>query len=360
MTFVIADRVKETSVSTGTGPLTLAGASVGFQGFSGVCAVGDTLFYGLQAVDSGGAPTGQWECGLGTYSAANTLTRTQVTSSSSAGALVALAAGSKEVFITMPAKQAGWARERIFDDSVSYFVSPTGSNTNSGLDPATPFLTVQAAVNAVALLDMEHASSARIYVADGNYNQTVLLKPYLGGVAPVIVGNEATPGSVTIEGFSNTVRGAGRWDVEYLKVQNTDYGLRCVGSGNALHCVGIEFGTGLTTSHISAADGGFVSATSGVILDGAASHVSALDGGKVTIGGFVTVGASVSITTFAEARGCGIVDAQFHATSLGANTVTGMRYKVSANGVIYTDGTTGAAFFPGTTAGVAETGGQYI
>lgn len=82
MALIIADRVKETSTTTGTGALALAGAMTGFQRFSAKCAVGDTLFYGIQGVDSAGQPTGEWECGIGTYSATNTLTRTTVTSSS--------------------------------------------------------------------------------------------------------------------------------------------------------------------------------------------------------------------------------------------------------------------------------------
>lgn len=105
MAFVIADRVKETSITTGTGALTLAGAMTGFQAFSAACTVGDTCYYALQGVDAGGSPTGEWECGLGTYSAADTLTRTTVTSSSNAGAAVSLAAGAKQVFISMPAVQ---------------------------------------------------------------------------------------------------------------------------------------------------------------------------------------------------------------------------------------------------------------
>lgn len=100
----IADRIRETSTTTGTGPLTLAGAAAGYAAFSSACVVGDTCYYGLQAVDGSGNPTGAWEVGIGTYSAANTLTRTTILASSNAGAAVNLAAGTIQVWVDYPAR----------------------------------------------------------------------------------------------------------------------------------------------------------------------------------------------------------------------------------------------------------------
>jgi hypothetical protein len=64
--------------------------------------------YFIEAVDSLGQPTGDYEVGKGTYSGANTLTRTTVEQSSNAGAAVNFAAGSKNVGITVSA--AGFNR----------------------------------------------------------------------------------------------------------------------------------------------------------------------------------------------------------------------------------------------------------
>jgi hypothetical protein len=94
-----ADRVAETTTTTGTGALTLAGAITGYQRFSAVCAVNDTVTYAIEAVDSSGVPTGDWEIGVGTYSATNTLTRTTVLKSSNSNAAVSFAAGTKNVFL---------------------------------------------------------------------------------------------------------------------------------------------------------------------------------------------------------------------------------------------------------------------
>lgn len=107
MALIVADRIKETSTTTGTGAFTLAGAITGFRAFSTVCtSPSDTCYYAIQAFDGSGVPTGDWEVGLGTYSAANTLTRTTVLSSSNAGSAVNFAAGTKQVWIDLAAAQA--------------------------------------------------------------------------------------------------------------------------------------------------------------------------------------------------------------------------------------------------------------
>lgn len=101
MAHVSEPRVLETSPTTGTGALTLAGAVAGFRTFASVCATSDTCLYYIEAVDGDGIPTGDWEVGLGTYSGTNTLTRTTVISSSNAGSAVSFAAGTKRVGITL-------------------------------------------------------------------------------------------------------------------------------------------------------------------------------------------------------------------------------------------------------------------
>jgi hypothetical protein len=100
MALVIADRVRETTNSTGTGTITLAGPYSGFQAFS-VLGTGNTTYYAI--VDP---TTGSWEVGIGTYtSAGNTLSRDTVLSSSNAGALVPFAAGLKDAICTQPSER---------------------------------------------------------------------------------------------------------------------------------------------------------------------------------------------------------------------------------------------------------------
>lgn len=99
MAFIIADRVQDVTATTGTGAVTLAATPpTGYRTFSAVCSVSDTLSYVIEDT-----ATGDWETGIGTYSSANTLTRTTVVSSSNANAAVNFAAGSKRVFLDVTA-----------------------------------------------------------------------------------------------------------------------------------------------------------------------------------------------------------------------------------------------------------------
>jgi hypothetical protein len=101
MALVLADRVQETTTTTGTGSVTLDGAVLGFQSFA-VVGNGNTTFYTI--ADQGGA---NWEVGIGTYSTTGpTLARTTVLSSSNGGSLVTFTAGTKTVFVTYPSEQS--------------------------------------------------------------------------------------------------------------------------------------------------------------------------------------------------------------------------------------------------------------
>jgi len=98
MAFVFEDHVKETSVTTGTGAFTLAGAVTYSVTFASVLSVADTCGYCIRH-----RTADEWEVGLGTYSGVNTLTRTTPQSSSNAGAAVNFSAGTKDVFMVVSA-----------------------------------------------------------------------------------------------------------------------------------------------------------------------------------------------------------------------------------------------------------------
>ena len=100
MALVVKDRVKETTTTTGTGAITLAGAVAGFQAFSGVLSDSDTTYYAIVHRD-----TAEFEVGLGTYSS-STLTRTTVLESSNSGNAVSFTSGTKDIFITYPAEKS--------------------------------------------------------------------------------------------------------------------------------------------------------------------------------------------------------------------------------------------------------------
>lgn len=100
MALVIADRVRETSTTTGTGDIVLGGAVAGFVSFSSVMVNTDTTYYCMVGGNS-------WEVGVGTYStASNSLSRTVVLASSNGGSLVSFGSGTKAVFLTQPSERA--------------------------------------------------------------------------------------------------------------------------------------------------------------------------------------------------------------------------------------------------------------
>jgi hypothetical protein len=100
----LADRIKETSSTTGSGSVALAGAVAGFRGFLAVLGAG-AVYYTIAHQS-----LAEWEVGIGTLSASpDTLARTTVLASSNAGAAVNFSAGLKDVFCTAPARVFGKA-----------------------------------------------------------------------------------------------------------------------------------------------------------------------------------------------------------------------------------------------------------
>jgi len=102
MAFVLNDRVKETSTTTGTGTFDLAGAETGFESFVSGVGNGNVTYY---AISNDG--TTEFEVGIGTVTDAtpDTLSRDTIISSSNSDALVNFSAGTKTVFCTLPASR---------------------------------------------------------------------------------------------------------------------------------------------------------------------------------------------------------------------------------------------------------------
>ena len=103
MALVLADRVKETTTTTGTGTITLDGAATGFQSFA-VIGNGNTTYYTIA-----GQTSSEWEVGVGTYTSSGTLLARTTVLSNSAGtqpSALSFSAGTKDVFVTYPAGYA--------------------------------------------------------------------------------------------------------------------------------------------------------------------------------------------------------------------------------------------------------------
>ena len=116
MALVFKDRVQETSNTSGTGTVTLAGAVSGFQDFSAI-GDGNTTYY---TITNGS----NWEVGIGTYTASGTtLSRDTILESSNAGSAISLS-GLSNVFCTYPAEKA------VVQDADNTGYAPQLSATN--------------------------------------------------------------------------------------------------------------------------------------------------------------------------------------------------------------------------------------
>jgi len=104
MALVINDRVKETSTTTGTGTLDLAGAATGFVSFVSGIGNGNTTYYAI--FEQG---TSNFEIGIGTVTDAtpDTLARTTVLNNSAGNtSKISFGSATKDVFCTLPAEKS--------------------------------------------------------------------------------------------------------------------------------------------------------------------------------------------------------------------------------------------------------------
>ena len=115
MALVLADRVKETCSSPGTGTVSLLGAVSAYRSFAVGVGTGNTTYYAI--VDQSGT---NWETGLGTIGGSGpyTLARTTIYASSNSGSVVNFSSGTQDVWCDLPASQV-----------------PSSSASDPGLNP---------------------------------------------------------------------------------------------------------------------------------------------------------------------------------------------------------------------------------
>jgi hypothetical protein len=124
MAFVINDRVKETTTTTGTGTFTLAGAVTGFETFGTGVGNSNTTYYAVTLPGST-----EFEVGLGTLSSdSSTIARTTIISSSNSDSAVNFSAGTKTIFCTIPA-----SKSVLLSDVGASTLDLSSANTHAGL-----------------------------------------------------------------------------------------------------------------------------------------------------------------------------------------------------------------------------------
>lgn len=213
---VYADRVKETTTTTGTGTYSLDGAASGFRTFVAGVGTGQVVTY---VVENGT----DWEVGEGTVTDAtpDTLTRTTILASSNAGAAVNWGAGSKNVFLTAAAART------VFTDRTNTFtaaqVLPGGSNSSPSItfsgDTDTGFYKSANEVVDIAITGQRAFSVAADAAVSGAQNYLAFYSTNTGG-SPYMVpaGGDANihltlygkgTGGLRLCGTATTVSGSG-------------------------------------------------------------------------------------------------------------------------------------------------------
>ncbi len=121
MAFIVADRVLETTSTTGTGSLTLVGAVSGYQSFAAIGDANTTYYTIVSGTD--------WETGIGTYtSSGTTLSRDIVLDSSAGGTTKIVVTPNATVFCNYPAGKA------VYKDASNIVTVPTLAIDTSGTD----------------------------------------------------------------------------------------------------------------------------------------------------------------------------------------------------------------------------------
>lgn len=208
MSFKYNERVRETSTTTGTGDLTLAGApDTTYQTFTSVLSNGDTCDVAIYGA-------GGFESCRATYnSGANSITRGTIYASSNANARVSFAAGTKTVILSLPGTLA---REPALAHSHGADVTAAGTTDLDNVTGALVDVTGNTTITAITLADgrertvrftgtptITHGASlilptsANIVAAAGDF---AVFRGYAAGVVRCVAYSRLTGSPLNISG----------------------------------------------------------------------------------------------------------------------------------------------------------------
>jgi hypothetical protein len=255
---------------------------------------------------------------------------------------------------------------------LSLFVSPTGNDlNNTGLTLASPFQTIQKAVNVAVNAYDTQLQPITINLAGGTYANAVNVPaPLFGGGPLVISGNSASPTTVVIStnnahaihcgaggnlflgGISVQTTGSSGGVPSIGLLADTNANINIIGAMNFGACAG---------NHIWAGSGGNVNITASYsITGGAQAHYFATSSGTILgppSGITVTLSGTPTFSVaFAEATQAGIVQVTSAGTTF-SGAATGKRFSAFLAGQINTGGAGGSGginFFPGSVAGTVD------
>lgn len=135
MGLVIEDRLGQVTTITGTGAYLTGALITAMKSLDASLAVNDYFYGYVEAVDANGNPTGDWECGKYTKTAANTFARTEIHSSSNGNAAVNWAAGTKHIKLALTAYQLRYVDPNASGGVVTPPPPPSSNPTPFGRNP---------------------------------------------------------------------------------------------------------------------------------------------------------------------------------------------------------------------------------
>ncbi len=229
----------------------------------------------------------------------------------------------------------------------TYYVSTTGSDTNSGLSSTDAFLTVSNALSVTRTIDA-NGNSVTIQLGAGTFAEIFLSAPLVVGTTTITIQGVDTAGtSILGDGANYLIFQTGGTGINYknLKIQG---GIYCDVGGFANISTGVAFGACTGAPHLQAYPGGTIYLDSAYSITGAApNHLLSSGGGYIEQTGACTITGVLAFTTFCQVERNAVVLA--NGTFTGG-TVTGKRYAITNGGLIDTTGG-GANYFPGNSAG---------
>lgn len=249
-------------------------------------------------------------------------------------------------------------REYLLADRI-YYVSTTGSDTNTGLNPGAPFLTIQKAVDVVCNnIDM-NSQQVTIQLADGTYTSGAVLKPYVGTKAPIIQGNSSTPSNTLISTTSSNginLYDPVSWTIKNLKFTTITSGSCIYAENNAvIKLYNINFGSCME-AHMYAVSGANITSLSNYTISGGAKRHIGLSKSAKYYADSITVTITGTPAFSEYFIGCYLVSTGVLTNMTFSGSATGSRYQSGYLSFIYTNGTT----LPGNAAGSTPSGGLYF
>jgi hypothetical protein len=246
----------------------------------------------------------------------------------------------------------------------SWYIRTDGNDANDGSanDAAHAFATIQKAWDTLCKYDCNGFAVNLVCGAGMTFTAGLTTT---NTVAPVNGFN------ITLDGGGSTIQtsfgpcvyhtaaNVGLWI--YNAILRPGIGGDCVSvSGRGVRCTiagNITFGpAGSGASHVKVLNGAYCNLSNAYTVTGAATYhfnvgrQSMLEVNGVT----VTLTASLAFNTFAVCDQLSLIIATTMTYTNGAS-ITGIKHNIAANSVVYT----GGSAFPGGTAGIVSTGGQY-